>query len=176
MSWPAERTVGTPFDGLRFVDPATSQMIKAWVQREPRLDIPFTPLRVPLCRARVALITSAAVALRTDTPFDEEGERKNPWWGDPSCRFIPDGTRTEEIDVHHLHINRAAARADLNCVLPLDRLHELVQQGVVGASARTHCSFQGYLLRPEEMLATSVPQMLGRMKAEEVDAALLVPA
>jgi hypothetical protein len=33
----------------------------------------------------------------------------------------------------------------------------------------------GYLLRPREFLATSVPAMIAGMQAERVDVALLVP-
>jgi D-proline reductase (dithiol) PrdB len=59
--------------------------------------------------------------------------------------------------------------------MPLERMDELAAEGVIGEAAPTHYSFMGYLLRPEEFLRKSVPAMIERMQAEEVDVALLVP-
>ena len=132
-------------------------------------------MRKPLAEARLALISSAAVRLIGDRPYDEEGERENPWWGDSSYRVIPRGTRSDEVRLQHLHIERSYGESDLDCVLPLTRLEELAEAGVVGEPATSHYSFMGYLLRPEDFLRTSVPAIIERMKAEAVDAALLVP-
>jgi D-proline reductase (dithiol) PrdB len=54
-------------------------------------------------------------------------------------------------------------------------LKELEQAGEIGRSAPTHYSFQGFVLEPRELLEESVPAMIEQMKAEEVDAAVLVP-
>jgi len=51
-------------------------------QMFPR-PIPWTPLRRALEQCTIALLSTAGVALRGDKPFDQERERKNPWWGDP---------------------------------------------------------------------------------------------
>ncbi len=171
MTENADRT----FDSLQFLDGASKRVIKAWIKREEARPIPWAPMTKPLAEARIAVISSAAVALRRDRPFDEDGERANPWWGDPSFRVIPRGTTTEEIRLHHLHIERSYGEADLDCVMPLTRLEELVAAGKVGSAAPSHYSFMGYLLRPEVFLSTAVPAMIARLKAEEVDAALLVP-
>jgi hypothetical protein len=164
------------FDSLRFLDGASKRVIKSWISREKQLlPIPWAPMRKPLSESRVALISSAAVRLRSDRPFDEETERENPWWGDPSYRVIPRGTQGGETCLHHLHIERSYGESDLDCVLPLTRLEELADAGVIGEPAPSHYSFMGYLLRPEQFLRTSVPAIIERMRAEAVDAALLVP-
>jgi len=163
------------FDSLQFLDGASKRVIKAWIKRETARPIPWAPMTKPLAEARIAIISSAAVALRGDRPFDEDGERENPWWGDPSYRVIPHGTTTAEIGLHHLHIERSYGEADLDCVLPMTRLEELVAAGEVGSAAPSHYSFMGYLLRPEEFLSTAVPAMIARLRAEAVDAVLLVP-
>ena len=151
--------------------------MRAWTERERTPDhIPWTLLRARVSDCTVAFVTSAAVARITDSPFDQEHVRRDPWWGDPSYRLIPRGTRTEEIRLYHLHIDRSFGERDLNCVLPLDRLDELERGGEIGRSAPTHYSFMGYLLRPDEFLATSVPPMIERMHAESVAVALLAPA
>jgi D-proline reductase (dithiol) PrdB len=163
------------FDSLQFLDGASKRVIKSWIEREERRPIPWTPLGKPLSEARIALISSAGVALKTDRPFDEEGERRNPWWSDPGYRVIPRGTRTEDIRLHHLHIERSYGESDLDCVMPLRRLEELAASGEIGEVAPSHYSFMGYLLRPAEFLRTSVPAIIERLKAEAVDAVLLVP-
>lgn len=159
-----------------YLDFLTRKIMRAWTEREHIPDdVPWTPLRKPVAESTVAFISSAAVARLADPPFDQEHERRDPWWGDPSYRLIPRGTRTEDIRLYHLHIDRSFGGRDLNCVLPLERLDELERAGEIGHSASTHYSFMGYLLRPEEFLATSVLAMIARMQAESVDVALLAP-
>jgi D-proline reductase (dithiol) PrdB len=163
------------FDSLQFLDGATKRIIKAWAGREETRTTPWTPMTKPLRDSRVAIVSSAAVALRSDRPFDEDGERANPWWGDPSYRVIPRGTTTDEIRLNHLHIDRSYGESDLDCVMPLTRLEELAAAGEIGDVAPSHYSFMGYLLRPEEFLESSMPAIIARLKAEAVDAVLLVP-
>jgi D-proline reductase (dithiol) PrdB len=159
-----------------YLDFLTRKVMRAWTERErtPQ-DIPWTPLRKPVAESTIALVSSAAVARLNDPPYDQEHERRDPWWGDPSYRLIPRGTHTDEIRLYHLHIDRCFGERDLNCVLPLDRLEELESRGHIGRSAPTHYSFMGYLLRPGEFLQSSVPAMIDRMHAESVDVALLAP-
>jgi D-proline reductase (dithiol) PrdB len=163
-------------DSFRFASGLTKRVIKTWIKMESPREIPWTPLSKPLSEATVALISSGGIARKTDTPFDQERERQNPWWGDPSYRVIPQGTRSEEIRVYHQHIDPSFAERDLNCLLPLERLAELEAAGVIGRIAPSHYSFMGYLLDPEAFLEDSVPAIIDHLLAEEVDLALLVPA
>ena len=171
-----------PLDSYRFLDFASRQVMKAWAAREregtgasPGGAIPFTPLPRPLRDCTVALISSAGIALRTQPPFDQEGERRNPWWGDPSFREIPLGTTEAEIKIWHLHISPRFGEADLDVVLPMRRLQELAVEGFVGRPARTHYSTMGYILDPRELMETTAPAIAERMHGDGVDAAALVP-
>jgi D-proline reductase (dithiol) PrdB len=163
-------------DSYRFLDGVSKRLIKSWIELESPREIPWTPLAKPLSECTVALISSGGIALRSDTPFDQEGERRNPWWGDPSYRIIPRGTRTGDIRVYHLHIDPSSAEEDMNCLLPLERLDELVQTGTVGESASSHYSYMGYLLDPKELLEKSIPAIIDGLRREKVDLALFVPA
>ena len=165
----------TGFDSFRYLDLPTRMVVKAWIAREPARPIPWTLPAQPLSAARVALVTSAAVAQRSDRPFDQDGERQNPWWGDPSYRVVPRDATAADVAIYHLHIDTRFAERDLDCVLPLARLGELVAAGEVGSVARSHYSFMGYQLDARELLSASVPAMIAQMKAEAVDVALLVP-
>jgi D-proline reductase (dithiol) PrdB len=165
-------------DSYRFLDFATRQIIKAWVSREMQLrrSIPWTPMAKPLGDCTVALITTAGVARNDDLPFDQERERRNPWWGDPSYRAIPQGTSEDEVKLYHLHIDPRFGQQDLDVVLPMRRLAELAEEGVVGRPADTHYSIMGYQLRPEVLEGETAPAIARELKARRIDAAALVPA
>ncbi|MDH4351356.1 MAG: glycine/betaine/sarcosine/D-proline family reductase selenoprotein B [Gemmatimonadota bacterium] len=162
-------------DSYRFVDFATRQIMKAWTAREEPGVIPFTPLPKPLRECTVALLSTAAIARKNDRPFDQDGERRNPWWGDPSVREIPLGTAEKDIKLYHLHIDPRFGEADLDVVLPMRRLAELAEEGFVGRPAPTHYSTMGYILEPEELVEKTAPAIAARMHDEGVDAAALVP-
>ena len=162
-------------DSYRFLDFASRQVMKAWAARQEPGVIPFTPLAKPLHECTVALLSTAGIARNGDTPFDQEGERRNPWWGDPTFRTIPLGTTEKEIKLYHLHIDPRFGEADLDVVLPMRRLAELAALGVVGRPAPTHYSVMGYILEPEELVEKTAPAIAQRMRAEGVDAAALVP-
>jgi D-proline reductase (dithiol) PrdB len=114
--------------------------------------------------------------LKTDRPFDQEGERKNPWWGDPSYRIIPREATAKDIKVYHLHINPGFAEQDINTLLPTERLLELERLGEIGNSAPSHYSMMGYILNPEALLEESAPAMIRQMQAENVNIVVLIPA
>ena len=164
-------------DGFRFLPPS----LRAWIRSTiPSEDfdggIPWTPLSKPLNEATVALVTSAGISLKSDLPFDMEREKSEPTWGDPSYRTIPKETRSSDINVNHLHINTEHILADMNVMLPLDRMEELSNQGVIGSLAPTAYSFYGFQWQRKDFLATAIAPMIDQMKSEGVDAVLLTPA
>ena len=165
----------TPTDSYRFLDFFSRRLAKAWIAREPQREIPWTPLEKPLSECTVAMISSGGIALRTDAPFDQEGERRNPWWGDPSFRVIPKHATENDIEIYHLHIDPSFGREDLNCLLPLRRLEELEGTGEVGGAAPRHYSFMGYILDPTDLLEKSTPAIIRHLKNDQVDLVLLVP-
>ena len=124
-------------DSYRFLDFATRQIMKAWAARQEPGVIPFTRLTKPLSACTVALVSTAGVARNDDRPFDQDGERRDPWWGDPSFRTIPLGTTEKDVTLYHLHIDPRFGQSDLDVVLPMRRLTELVSEGVVGRAAPT---------------------------------------
>jgi D-proline reductase (dithiol) PrdB len=163
-------------DSYRFVGGLTRRLVRSWIKLESPRQIHWSPLTKPLSDCTVALISSGGIALRTDRPFDQEGERRNPWWGDPSFRIIPHTARTEDIRVCHQHIDPSLAEEDLNCLLPIERLAKLTELGDVGRAAPSHYSFMGYLLDPQEMLETSISAIVDHLRADCVDLAVLIPA
>lgn len=75
-------------NSYQFCGRATARIARSWIEREayPARPVPWTPLNKPLSECTVAMISSAGIAMLDDVPFDQEGERKNPWRGGP---FFP---------------------------------------------------------------------------------------
>ena len=163
-------------DSYRFLDFAARQVMKAWAAREKPGVIPFAPLAKPLSECTIALLSTAGIARNDDRPFDQEHERRDPWWGDPSFRTIPLGTTERDVRLYHLHIDPRFGEADLDVVLPMRRLAELAQQGVVGRPAPNHYSIMGYILEPTVLVEETAPAVAALMRRDGVDAAALVPA
>lgn len=179
LNWWSQRrtmiTVAKTGDSYRFLDAISKRAMKRWASLPGETQIPWTPLATPLSKCTVSLVSSAALALNTDHPFDPEIERRDPWFADPSYRVLPRTVRTGDVRVCHLHINPAYAQQDLNSVLPVERLDELAELGDIGASAPSHYSYMGYTLRPERLLRESVTGIVCKLREEHVDVIVLVP-
>jgi D-proline reductase (dithiol) PrdB len=163
-------------DSYRFLDFASRQVMRAWAARQDAGVIPFTRLAKELSECTVALVSTAGIARNDDRPFDQDGERRNPWWGDPSFRVIPLGTIESEVRLYHLHIDPRFGQEDLDVVLPMRRLTELAHQGIVRRSAARHYSIMGYILEPDVLVEETAPAIAELMRADGVDAAALMPA
>ena len=163
-------------DSYKFVSGITKRTMQTWAKMESPREIPWTLLVKPLFECRVALISSGGIALKSDIPFDQEGERQNPWWGDPTHRVIPHGTKTEDIKLYHLHVDPSYVEADINSLLPIDRLDELAAAEEIGGVAPSHYAFMGYNLQPRILLEETTPKIIRNLKDEAVDVVVLVPA
>jgi len=95
-----------------------------------RYCIPYTPFRGELAKSKVLLASTAGVHLKSDVPFNPEG--------DITYRMIPGDVNLSELMITHTHYDHTDADRDLNCVFPLDRLRELVQEGVIGGLTDQH--------------------------------------
>ena len=162
-------------NSYRFLDRTVKKMVRSWIRAEQPREIPWTPLNRPLSESTVALISSAGLALKTDQPFDQDGERENPWWGDPSYRVLPKNATGTDINLYHMHINPRLVEQDFNTLLPLQRLQELEACGEIGASADHHYAYMGYILQPRTLLEKYVPAMIQQMKQDQVNIVVLVP-
>jgi D-proline reductase (dithiol) PrdB len=128
---------------------------------------PWTPAPA-LNKARVAVISTAGLHRREDEPFA-------PGAAATSYRVIPGDSAAADLVMSHLSINydRTGFQQDWNVVLPLDRLRELVNEGVIGALARYHYSFMG--AAPIQQLAPRARELAALLKQDQVNAVLLSP-
>ena len=164
-------------DPWRFAGSMISKMLSAAIPDEPsHAPIPWTAVSKPLGGCKVALLSTAGLSMKTDTPFDMEYERQNPTRGDGSWRRIASDASSATIDANHLHIDTGFIERDLNVALPLDRLRELVAEGSVGAMADSHYSIMGFQGNDSSTLVEkSAPEIAAALKNEEVDLVLLAP-
>jgi hypothetical protein len=129
-----------------------------------------------LGEAKIALLTSAGLYLDgQQQPFDAEGERANPQWGDPSWRAIP--LQGGAIGVMHLHLNTAEIVADPEIALPRRTLAQLAGEGVIGAAAEQHFAVMGYQDRRLAGWAEkTAPEIAASLHDQQVDGLILAPA
>jgi D-proline reductase (dithiol) PrdB len=164
-------------DGFRFLPPG----LKAWINtfipdQDFKEYIPWTPLKKPMNRTTLALLTSAGISLKADPPFDMQREKKEAIWGDRSYRAIPRGTTEKDIEVNHLHINTNYIKQDINVILPLARMAEFEQEKIIGHLAPTAYSFYGFQWQSTDFLKEAIEPISRKMKLEEVEAVLMTPA
>lgn len=133
-------------------------------------DIPWAPMRKSLRECKVAVISTGGFHLRSDEPFDAD----NPY-GDPTYRVISATATRDQLGIAHTHYDHKYVNEDLNVAFPLAIFRELEREGVIGRLAENNYSFMGYLPVPDRLINVTAPEVAGRLAADGVDAALLVP-
>ncbi len=125
-------------------------------------DTPWTVPPRPLSQGRLALVTTAGVHLRGDRPFVP---------ADTSFRVLPTASPARDVVQSHASIgfDRTAIQRDLNVVLPLDRMRELVDQGVVGSLGPNVYAFMGAQRPPYEAIESAGAEVGRRLRAEDVE-------
>lgn len=129
-------------------------------------------LEKPLSESRGALVTTAALHLPGQGPFDEEVRG-----GDWSYREIP-GT-ADAASLRSSHRSRSfdpsGLERDPNLALPLDRLREMAAKGIVGPPNHRHFSFMGSITAPGRLLKETAPEVARKLKEDGADWVLLTP-
>jgi hypothetical protein len=135
--------------------------------RQPELSrycVPFTPFTLPLAEASVCLVSTAAVRLADDRPFDTEG--------DTTWRVIPRDARARDLRYDDTHYDHACVDRDMNCVFPIDRLRELAAAGRIQGLTARHFSL-GYSPSLRELRARTIPALVQEVDRERPGAVLL---
>ena len=128
---------------------------------------PFTRSRLPLSRSHLALVTTAGIHVRGETPFTG---------GDQSFRAIPANTPASDIVQSHASIgfDRTAFQRDINVVFPVDRVREFVARVEIGGLGQTYFSFMGAQRPPyDRLLQETGPEVARRLRDEGVDIVFL---
>ena len=89
------------FDYLEAWEEKGMAIVAGRAQSPIELDAtPWTPLRVPIREAKVALVTTGGFYLKSQQSYETDGPENQ---GDWSFRAIPRMTAADEMDVAHLH-------------------------------------------------------------------------
>ncbi len=64
---------------------------------------------------------------------------------------------------------------DINVTLPIDRVKDLVDKGIVASLAENYYSFMGALRNPKPLIEITGPEVAGRLKDEGVDLVFITP-
>ena len=130
-------------------------------------DVPWTTPK-PLDESRVAIVTTAGLRVESNADWNA---------GDQGFTQIPHDAENLTLAHYSPNFDRVGWVLDKNVVFPIDRLHELAEDGIIGSVANTHISFMG--AQPDHTLETirldSGPAAAKLLADDEVDLVLLTP-
>jgi hypothetical protein len=129
-----------------------------------RYCVPFTPFQGRLEDVPVCLVSTAAVRMKDDAPFQTDG--------DVTWRVVPGDAEAKDLRYDDTHYDHACVDRDMNCVFPLDRVRELAAEGRVGGVTARHFSL-GYSQALRELRERTIPALVREIDRERPGAVLL---
>ena len=132
---------------------------------------PFTPARRALPMLNLALISSSGAYINGTTAFDTTSAR-----GDLTFREIPIEVEGSDLRFAARGYDPASVQTDVNAQVPVERLLEFEQNGIIGQLNPVFWSFCGFIPDASMLVEELVPKLVERINRYEVQAALLVPA
>jgi D-proline reductase (dithiol) PrdB len=128
----------------------------------------WAPLKKPLSDSKVGVLCTAGTYVK--------GQVAYYYKDDTSIRAIPKSTSVSEIRFSHLTEQYLpAARKDPNCVFPMEPLHRLETEGVIGEVADDLLSCMGAVYSQRRTREEVIPRVAERFEAQGVDLAFLIP-
>ena len=131
---------------------------------------PFKPARRALPMLNLALISSAGAYIDGTAPFDTGST------SDLTFREIPIEVEQSDLRFTARGYDTSAVQQDANSQLPVARLLEFEQNGIIGQLNPVYWSFSGFIPDAARLVEELIPKLLDRIRRYEVQAALLVPA
>src|SRR6195952_1300880 len=137
------------------------------------VDAPFQPLRKPLAQSRIAIVTTAA-------PFDPaKGDQGAGAKYNGGAKFYSvydgDSSKSHDLRISHIAYDRLHTSADDSGTwFPLPQLQRLARSARIAEVAPRF--FGAPTNRSHRVtLETDAPEILARCRADQIDAAVLVP-
>ena len=125
----------------------------------------WTPVTKELKDMSIALATAAGVHKKDQERFNLAG--------DFTWRKIENTTPSSEPMVSHGGYDNSDVNKDINCMFPIDRIHELAAEGFIRACAPVHAGFMGGGGNQEKFKGETGPAIAQMFKEEDVDAVVL---
>jgi D-proline reductase (dithiol) PrdB len=146
----------------------TDRDFARWIETAPLPTFESTPWTDAkrIDESRIAIVTTAGVAVRGDRPFGP---------GDGGYRVLPGDVAAADLVMSHVSVNfdRTGFRDDPNVAFPIDRLREMASTGEVGELADFHYAFMG--ATDPGAMQDAAGQVAGLLRKDRVDAVLLTP-
>jgi D-proline reductase (dithiol) PrdB len=124
--------------------------------------------KAPLLKdTRLAMVTTAGLHMRNDRPFQLDPK--------DFYRVIPGEVQANDLVMSHLaaSFDRSAYQRDLNTIFPIDRLREMVMEGMIQSLADFHYSVSS-AHQAEDFKPTAF-EIANLLKKDHVNAVLLLP-
>ncbi len=149
------------------------RFVDGYQARASEGTIPWTKPAKPLAQAKLALVTTSGIHHKDQPVFNMSDNN-----GDPSYRELNGETIIDDYQITHDYYDHSDARKDPNIVFPLERLRELVSEGVLGQLAQTHYAFMGHIdgQHISTLVETTAREVAQKLKQDQVDLVLLTPA
>jgi D-proline reductase (dithiol) PrdB len=145
---------------------------------------PFAPLNKPISQTRIGLIASSGHFVEGDDPQpfgikdmtqEEAAARIQEFLrAAPTLSAVPFAIPRENLRVRHGGYDIRGAQADPNVTLPLERLRELREEGLIGELAPYAYSFVGACAQTR-LLNHTGPEWVAMFQQEQIEAAIMVP-
>ncbi len=121
----------------------------------------------PLNERRVAIVTTSGLHRRDDRPFSID---PNDFY-----RVIPGTVEANDLVMSHVaaSFDRSGFQRDWNVVFPLDRLRELVDEGIIGSLADFHYSVSS--AHQGSDFEAPMREISALLKKDDVNAVVLTP-
>ena len=125
----------------------------------------WAPVKKPLSEMKVAIATAAGVHHKSDKRFNLSG--------DFTYRRVTDDMPSGELMVSHGGYDNGDVNKDINCMFPIDPLHQLAKDGVIGSVSDVHIGFMGGGGNQEKFKNETGPEIAVILKDHNVDAVVL---
>lgn len=138
---------------------------------QSEIFVPITPHPVwtsitkPLNKMKIALVTAAGVHHKDDQRFNLAG--------DSTYRLISNSINSSKLMVSHGGYDNGDVNKDINCMFPIDRIHELAEEEFIGSVSPVHIGFMGGGGNQEKFKAETGPKIAEILKKENVDGVIL---
>jgi D-proline reductase (dithiol) PrdB len=132
---------------------------------------PFVPFTKPLSESRISLVASSGIYRDDQEPFEPDG-----WPVDEvGIRLIPKDTDGNRLELRYNYYDHRDAVKDINCVYPVDRLHEFEEEGFIGELAPSLISLgMGRTYRRSLIRKQLIPKVSEILQEQGVDGVIVV--
>ena len=121
----------------------------------------------PLADCRIGIVASGGVYESGQVAFHHRD--------DTSIRVIRSDVQTDRLRATHFAYDLTDARADINCVFPIDTLRRMTADGTIAGLAEAHHTFMGGIYSTRKLEQVTAPRIVERVAANPPDIVLLVP-